>query len=226
MAKVFCHRKVIRGTRCKQSIMTAARLHSETGHTHRAVFGTMTYRESAQWAPGHIRSFFDAIKQWCKRRGVPLRYVWAQELTKRGRPHYHFIIFLPKALSLPRPDKRGWWRHGMSKIETARCAVAYLAKYASKCVGTAFALPKGARICGAGGLSAAQRDEKSWWMKPRWVRDAFAIEDRPAKITGGYVSRSTGEFLKSPWWMSSRDALWEWCEFSDGPPGQLVVAGC
>lgn len=198
--------------------MTAARLHSEFGHTHRAVFGTLTYRDDGAWESGHIRQFFDALKQWCKRRGVPLRYVWVQELTKRGRPHYHYLVFLPRALSLPSPDKRGWWRHGSSKQETARCAVAYLAKYASKCIGTAFELPKGARISGAGGLTASQRDEKSWWMKPKWVRDVLSIADRPAKVKGGYVARATGEFLKSPWRMVERGAKWDWFEFSDEPP--------
>jgi hypothetical protein len=135
------------------------------------------------------------------------------------------IIMLPKALSVPKPDKRGWWPHGSTKIETARNAVGYLAKYASKGMNTAHHAPRGARICGAQGLEADQRDEKAWWMKPRWVRDVFGICDRPVKIRGGYMSRCTGEVLKSPWRLLEVGKKWAWMEFTDDPPQELGDIG-
>lgn len=210
--------KVSRGSRCRQSVITAARLLSEGGDVHRCVFLTLTYREDVEWAAGHIRTLNSRFEDWCARRGVKLRLVWVLELTARGRPHYHAIIMLPKRLSLPMPDRRGWWPHGMTKMETARNGVGYLAKYASKGMNTAYQAPKGARICGARGLSPEQRDEKSWWMKPRWVREVLGILDRPKKVKGGYLAQSTGELLLSPWRMLERGAKWAWINFTDEPP--------
>jgi len=209
---VLVHRKVSRWQRMRQSVITACRL--LCGDVYRAVFITLTYREGVEWEPGHIRDFRNALHHWCKRRGVKLKSVWVLETTLRGRPHYHALIFLPRALSLPKPDNRGWWPHGMSKIETARNPVGYMAGYMGKGGQTAFTAPKGARICGASGLSAEERDEKSWWMKPRWVREVFGITDRPAKVQGGYLARATGEFLRSPWKLVLRGPKWEWCEFA------------
>lgn len=218
MGEVFVHGKVARGARCRQSVLTACRLHAEGQHTHRALFLTLTYRDDVEWSPGHVRTLNRRLEDWCKRRGVRLRLTWVLELTKRGRPHYHGVVFLPKALSLPKPDKRGWWPHGMTKLETARCAVGYLAKYASKGIGTAFSAPKGARITGCRGLTAEERDEKAWWMKPRWVREVLGIEDRPQKVRGGYLSRLTGEFLRSRWMLSERGPGYEWLVFKEQPP--------
>lgn len=220
MAHALVVGKVARGSRCRQSVLTACRLHTEGQTTHRSVFLTLTYRETADWQPGQIRSLVNLLREWCRRRGVKLRGVWVMELQKRGTPHYHIIIMLPKALSLPKPDKQGWWPHGSTKIETARNAVGYLAKYASKGINTAHQAPKGARICGAQGLTTDERDEKSWWMKPRWVRDVFGVADRPVKVLGGYMSRLTGEVLKSPWRLLEVGAKWAWMEFTDEPPPQ------
>lgn len=216
MASVVVHGKVSRWSRMRQATITAARL--LCSGVFRSVFITLTYREGVEWEPGQIRTFRECLRSWCKARGVTLKQCWVLETTKRGRPHYHVLVFLPRALSLPKPDNRGWWPHGMSKIETARNPVGYMACYMGKGGQTAFTAPKGARICGAAGLSPEERDEKSWWMKPRWVRDVFGIEDRPVKVNGGYMARTTGELLASPWRMSERGPKWAWFEFTDDPP--------
>lgn len=109
-----------------------------------------------------------------------------------------------KDITMPKPDKQGWWPHGMTKCEWARKPVGYVAKYASKGQqhddnGNALPMPKRARIYGQGGLDGAQRDEKAWWISPAWVRDAWMIQDRPRQaIGGGWFALETGDWRPSP----------------------------
>jgi hypothetical protein len=153
------------------------------------------------------------IREYLRRRDLPFRYVWVMELTQAGIPHYHAVIFLPFGRSLPKPDKQGWWPHGMTRIEWARNAVGYLAKYASKGQGGDF--PKGARLYSSGGLDNAQRSIRSWWMLPGWIRELWGSEHRPRKAKGGgFLSRLTGEHLPSPWRMVGRADNWKWIELS------------
>ena len=65
-------------------------------------------------------------------KGIFIHYVWVLELTKRGRPHYHVLFWLPRGISMPKADKQGWWRHGMTNTVPARSPVGYLCKYTSK----------------------------------------------------------------------------------------------
>ena len=121
------------------------------------------------------------------------------ELQERGAVHYHLIAWVPRHLSVPKPDKSGMWRHGSSRIETLRCGAAYASKYASKGDdGSEF--PRGLRLHGRGGLSPSEKRAVRWWCLARWVREHFreAIRDI-RKIKGGYLSRDDGEFLPSPW---------------------------
>lgn len=126
--------------------------------------------------------------------------MWALELTKRLRPHYHLLVWLPKGVTLPKPDKRGWWPHGMTRIEWARNAVGYLAKYASKFnPETAFALPKGMRTHGVGGLNDESARELRWWRSPTAAREALGALADIRKVLGGYADKRTGLFWPSPW---------------------------
>lgn len=193
--------------RMKCGTITAARLHDQNyqkgGFRYRAAMLTLTYGPEVEWSPLHVSELLRHIRQWCARRGVGFTYVWVMELTKAGKPHYHIVIWLPKGLSLPKPDKQGWWRHGHTRIEWARNAVGYVAKYASKgSTGQEDAqFPSGARIHGTGGLLPDARNERSWWLSPGWVRKAFpvpSLRPRPRK-GGGWVSLETGEFMESPW---------------------------
>ncbi len=205
----------------RRSVITSARLMQEDvqrgGFRWKTAMLTLTYRPEAQWDPRHVTQCIKAIREYLRRRGHPFRYVWVLENTKAGRPHYHLLIWLPRGLTLPKPDKRGWWPHGWTRIEWARSPVGYLAKYASK-GDSGHGFPKGARLCGSGGLSLRARLERAWWMAPQWVKEHFSIEDRPARAPGGgWMSRATGEHLPSPWRLVKVGLGWSWARFEFVP---------
>lgn len=199
---ILVDRQASRLKKLRSSVLTAARLHLEQKRKWKVAMLTPTYRPDAEWAPNQIAHLLRHIRKWLARKGVDFRYVWVQELTKKGRPHYHVLIWLPFGLTLPKPDKQGWWPHGWTKIEWARNAVGYIAKYASK--GTDYQehgqFAKGARLHGNGGLTGAALLEQRWWKLPAWLRPDALAEDRwsPRK-GGGYASKVTGETRQSPW---------------------------
>jgi hypothetical protein len=186
----------------KQNVITAARLHHEEA-TRGSCRGrwamlTLTYRDDQRWVADQVGKLLNRLRDYASRTGFRARYTWVLELTKRGRPHYHVLVWLPKGRSLPKPDKQGWWEHGLTRIEWARNAIGYLAKYASK--GDDYdltTLPKGARLSGVGGLSKESRTELRWWKLPQWVREVFNEICDVGREQGGYRNRSTGDFLAS-----------------------------
>lgn len=189
--------------RLQCSVLTAARLHAGQRSKWRVCMLTLTYADPRGWRPEQISELIRQVRRWLKRKGVPLRYVWVQEFCKKvARPHYHMLVWLPWGVSLPMPDKQGWWPQGMTKIEWARNAVGYIAKYASK--GDSLAQPaKGARMHGNGGLTDEALIEQRWWKLPGWLRDTVEPEDRVRKAApktgGGYVHPTSGEVYRSPW---------------------------
>lgn len=191
---------VSRQWRMRKSIITGARLLSQGmgsgGFRGKWAMLTLTYRPGQYYEPHDVTGLVKNIRTYLARRGAPLAGVWKLEMTKAGNPHYHVLIWLPKGITLPKPDKRGWWVKGMTKIEWARNAVGYIAKYASKV--EAGSIPKGARLYGLLGLDAAMRCERNWWLAPRWVRDTWPKEHNPKRTKGGgWVSRLTGEHVRS-----------------------------
>lgn len=161
-----------------------------------AVMVTTTYRPGVDWSPRHISQMLLRCRQWAARRGVDMAYVWTAELQARGAVHYHVVFWLPRGFTLPKPDKQGWWPHGMTKIERARRPVGYLTKYASK-GDDVHQFPRGLRLHGRGGLEEAQRRYVAWWLLPRYVREHFSQDDRVTRCRGGgWVSRITGEWLE------------------------------
>lgn len=200
--------------RMRKAVITGARLLVEDlqrgGVRHDAILITLTYSQDGLWGPRDVTGLVKHMREWCRRQATAFRYVWVLELTQRGRPHYHMLVFVRRGLRFPKPDARGWWRHGMTRIERARNAVGYAAKYASKGI-EAGDVPKGARLHGCGGLERRSLLELRWWMLPRWVREVFdEHEHRPEKVPGGWLSRLTGELLKSPWVMVQRARDWSW----------------
>jgi hypothetical protein len=172
---------------------------SQGGKRTRAAFVTLTYRKAEDWKPSHIREFMNTLRKWLKRRSAAARYVWVAELQDRGAVHYHVLVWLPKGLTLPKPDKQGWWKHGLTNIQLARKPVGYMAKYASKCSQKGGVFPKGCRLHGNGGVGAG-RDELRWWKCPKWVRERFPLAEQhcPRRcIGGGWISQVTGEFAPS-----------------------------
>ena len=105
------------------------------------------------------------IRHWLQRRSVRFCYVWVAELQQRGALHYHILVWLPFGLTLPKPDKQGWWPHGSTRIEWARHPIGYLVKYASK-FDIKCGLPKGARLHGAGGFDQAAQQIRRWFNCP------------------------------------------------------------
>lgn len=199
---IWVDREATRLKRLKCSVLTAARLHVQQKPRWKVAMLTLTYRPDVGWAAGQVSALVRHIRQYLKRRGVEMRHVWVQEFTKRGRPHYHMLLWLPLGLTLPKPDKRGWWPWGMTKIEWAKNAIGYIAKYASK--GDSLAKPaKGARMHGNGGITGDALLEQRWWKLPGWMRCQVSVTDRVRRAAtgtgGGFVHPETGEVYRSPW---------------------------
>ena len=196
--------------RLRRSVMTAARMHEfELRHARfKPAMLTLTYREIGQWNPRHISDLLQRIRLWMRRRGQRMRYVWVAELQERGAVHYHAVLWLPRGLTLPKPDKQGWWPHGSTRIEWARKPAGYLAKYASKLdskVGLGF--PRGARLHGRGGLEELGRSVSQWFNLPQWAREVCDLAGRAVRVKGcGLVERDTGVCLPSPWRVSRSEA--------------------
>lgn len=185
--------------RMRRRVLTGARLHVAQGARWRAAMLTLTYRPGVMWDGRHVSECLRHMRQWLQRRGLRLRYVWVLETTKAGAPHYHVVVWLPWGVKLPFLDAAGWWPHGMTRMEWARCAVGYVSKYVSK--GEAHApLPAGARMYGVGGLVGEALDEARWWARPAWLRLRVARGARLARLPGGgWLDRDTGEIYTSPW---------------------------
>jgi hypothetical protein len=199
-------------SRMRRRTITRSRIQCEEvqaeGLPHLVHLVTFTYAPGHEWRPGHVRECLLAYRKQADRDGIPWRYEWVAELQlKRMRRrsessaqcmHYHAIIWQPEGYEFPHPDTRGWWPHGMTNVEVARNPVGYLAKYASK--GTeGERLPRGARISGGGGLSRDGRMMASWWLKPRYVREAFPdFRDLVQRARGGgWINRCTGEVVEA-----------------------------
>ena len=169
---------------------------------------TLTYRgDNRDWRPDHITSALKACREWARRQGFKLRYVWVAELQTRGVIHYHACIWLPHGVRMPKWDVRGWWPHGMANRKVARKAVPYLMKYLSKGSFDGGQFPHGSRVHGAGGLETGLRLGRRWLGLPRCVQGNSSIFDRWTRCEGGGWISPRGTFVPS--------------EFR-----RVVVAGC
>ena len=194
----------------RRRTITRSRIQTEEvealGVPHLVHLITCTYAPGHEWRASHIADCVMGYRKQAARDDVPFRYEWVAELQlKRMRRrqesaaqcmHYHAIVWQPEGYEFPHPDTRGWWPHGMTNVEVARNPVGYLAKYASK--GTeGEKLPRGARISGGGGLSPEGRMMASWWLKPRYVREAFPdFRDLVQRARGGgWINRCSGEVI-------------------------------
>jgi hypothetical protein len=203
----------VRLSKMRRRVLTRARVQSEEVSVlwpeHVCDFVTLTYAPGDEWSAQHVKECCRLYRQQAARDGVPFRYEWVAELQlKRKRRtgesaaqtmHYHMLVWHPPSYSYPKPDTRGWWRHGFTNVEPARNPVGYLAKYASK--GTdGEALPPRARISGGGGISDQGQREVAYWLRPRYVREAFpVIEHRVSRITGGgWFNWDEGVHLDAP----------------------------
>lgn len=203
--------------RMKKAVLTGARLHGEDlaakpgSFRTRCAMLTLTYAQDGEHGAKDITQLIKCIREYLRRKGMDFRYIWVMELTKNGRPHYHIMMWLPKGVTLPKPDKRGWWTHGSTRIEwikNSKCAVGYLAKYLSK--GTDIsALPAGARLHGCGGLNLTSRWCKAWWLLPKYIRETWpSFMSRPARAPGGgWIAKASGEWMESRYILVSFNPL-------------------
>ena len=197
--------------RMRSSVRTSARLIEaevkELPILYKSYMVTLTYRPGVEWEPYHISDCLRFYRKWASDNNFFLRYVWVAEIQGNRYSngallgecvHYHLLLWVPSHLDCPKPDKAGFWVHGMTQRVVARKPVAYLTKYATK--GKDVFFPKGLRTHGAGGLSATARSERTWWGLPRWVRVLFDQSDIPRRnVGGGFVSRASGFVIQSIW---------------------------
>lgn len=170
-----------RCSRMRRTVTEAAKQHERYAawdshklgrSAYRKTFITLTYRQGADWERRHVSEFVKLVRQWMQRRGYPCRYVWVGELQKRGALHYHVLLWVPRRLRLPCPDRCGWWPWGMSKVETARNPVGYMVKYATKTGPEDLKrLPKGVRLHGNGGHVPEARVQLREVLAPAWLRE-------------------------------------------------------
>lgn len=192
--------------RMRRSVLTAARMHEFElqGQRWKPAMLTLTYQNVGDWRPHHISDLLQRVRVYLRRRGIRWRYAWVGELQQRGALHYHVVAWLPRGVTLPKPDKQGWWPHGSTRIEWARRPAAYLAKYASKLdskVGVGF--PRGARLHGHGGLEGFGRAVSQWFNLPAWAREVCDLAGRAVRRKSiGLVDRESGVCLPSPWRVS------------------------
>lgn len=194
----------LRVTRLRRAIKYSAELASEIQGL-KAIMVTLTYAKVNTQEPRHISDFLESAGVYLRRRGHQFRYCWVGELQGRGALHYHVIVWLPRGVTLPKPDKRGWWPHGTTKIEWARSGIGYLVKYASKLRSKiadddTATFPKGYRMHGAGGLDRERRERRSFHMLPAWIRNVSTLADKVRRsVGGGFTHKTTGEHFASPY---------------------------
>ena len=189
--------------RMRRVVIAAAEAARDTmqasGQSFDTLLLTLTYRWDGQWAPEQIGFFMQQLLQRCRRQGVDVKYQWVLELTKRGRPHYHVLLWVPKGFRIPKQDAHGYWPHGMTNVVKARSAVGYLVKYATKGTTEMHQLPKGARLFGVGGCSAPERLRAHRAGLPMWLTTVAEVPSgarRCARV--GWVCKATGAVFRSP----------------------------
>lgn len=202
---------------------------------YRVAMVTLTYRPDVGWSPKHVTELLQHYRMYFKRRKLVLHYVWGVELQGNGKPHYHVIMWLPKGITPPLPDKQGWWPHGMSNAKFVYSAAGYVAKYASKAEGqSGHHLPKRARLWGHGGLKLFERAPIAYAVAPRWLKHVIHPDSHPRRKTvvlEGYRTLK-GEVLNfknrvSAWVLTAGEAVgWAFCSpyrFDDFIPDQGIA---
>ncbi len=199
-------RKLQKAVRNSAHILDSAAHCDDQKVRWRRLFVTLTYAKDDAYEPGQMTLFSQRVRDWFKREcgDTRMRMVWVMELTKRGRPHYHCMIWVRARDYFPNPHKAGWWPHGFAHVLSSKVhinrPVAYMAKYASKFTSEqAKHVPKGARLYGVNGATTEGKRVIRWWRAPIFARDHFGGAADIRKVTGGYVNRTTGEFLASEW---------------------------
>jgi len=169
------------------------------GFRVQALLVTLTYADGALWRSRDVAQYIHRTRKWLNRRAIRASYQWVIELTKRGRPHYHVLWWVPVDTRLPMPDRSGHWEHGLSRIEAAYKPVGYLVKYATKGDIEAGQMPRGARLFGAGSSDEAIRHARHRAGLPAWLHDATGDDVKVSRVRRvGWTERETGLIHSSP----------------------------
>lgn len=154
---------------------------------YRVAMVTLTYRRDGMWEEKQIAELIKHYREWFRRNAkheaIPeCHYVWVMELTEIGRPHYHIVMWMPKGIKPPMPDKQGWWPHGSTEAKFAHSPVGYIIKYASKGeTKSGRHVPHRARLWGYGGLKMTERGAVDFARAPRWLKKLAHHESRPKR---------------------------------------------
>jgi hypothetical protein len=195
-------RRIRRMRRVVISAADATRSVLETsGFRYQAWFVTLTYRSDGLWTGKHVSDYLRRVRNRAAEDGVSLRYQWVLELTKRGRPHYHVIWWVPYGYKLERADQVGDWRWGFTNTALAVRPVGYVVKYASKGGGSCEVgrIPKGARLFGVGGGNGDEKHVAHRAGLPMWLDACLPQEDRARRVPRvGFVGTVSGQVFTSP----------------------------
>ena len=211
----------LRLKRLQKSVRISAQVIQDTLQRSRVKYKahmvTLTYRDDVDWSPRQVSNYLKCVREWARRKGIFIHYVWVLELTKRGRPHYHVLFWLPRGISMPKADKQGWWRHGMTNTVPARSPVGYLCKYTSK--GIDFdswgKLPRGGRLYGHGGYTPKMRITRAWLVAPAWVRELIDEMDGVRRVGCYWVNRVSGMGIRSPFAFDHVNRILKFKGFAD-----------
>jgi hypothetical protein len=195
-------RRIRRMRRVVISSADAARSVLETsGFRYQAWFVTLTYRSDGLWTGKHISDYLRRVRNRAADEGVSLRYQWVLELTKRGRPHYHVIWWVPYGYKLEKADQVGDWRWGFTNTALSIRPVGYVVKYASKGGDScqSGSIPKGARLFGVGGGNGVEKHIAHRAGLPMWLESQLHEEDRARRVPRlGWVGTVSGQVFASP----------------------------
>jgi hypothetical protein len=150
-----------------------------------------------------VSEFIACVRKYCK-HGL-LAYAWVSELQERGEVHYHILLIVQPGISLPYPDRAGWWPHGMSRIETAH-SPGYVVKYSQKALDEGV-YPAGLHLFAVWVRKDLRDDQYDRFVRvkslPTWLHEKALESDQwPKRAPGGgwrLASLGVAVVLASPY---------------------------
>jgi len=218
------------------------------------VFIRLSLRDWSCYESGLMAKFCKRLQTDCLRKtGKRCLCWWVAEYQQRGVVHWHIVARFPVRLNgrpyrigkpdRARPSGRGrhakggcWWPYGFTRIERVRgeggehAVVGYVLKYCGKDMAKQQGRVEHARHYGLGGLSAQQREDKTWQMAPKRVQ-AESGGHRVRRVPGGSTWQAGGPggwrdipsaFVAYPWKREQGQGVYFSGPWLDGQGGSLV----
>ena len=77
----------LRLKRLQKSVRVSAEVVQETlqksSVRYKAAMVTLTYAPNVEWSPRQVSKYLKCVREWARRKGIFIHYVWVLELTKR-----------------------------------------------------------------------------------------------------------------------------------------------